>query len=109
MGLLALVMVRFFFFLLLLVHLCLCQKNNQDSESGPDVGELTKQLKAVNDYFQGVDKEYEAFKEAESRTADRWRRKRLRRMRRHRHWSVVLIKTPNLWLLHTNAKLTKII
>ena len=27
----------------------------QDSDSGPDVGQLTKQLKAVNDYFQGWD------------------------------------------------------
>ena len=24
----------------------------QDSESGPDVGQITKQLKEVNDYFQ---------------------------------------------------------
>ena len=29
-----------------------CNGNIQEAESGPDVGQITKQLKAVNDYFQ---------------------------------------------------------
>merc|ERR1712179_847829 len=67
-GMGTLVMVRFYLFLVLVVHLCLCQ---EDSEGEVDVATLTKKLTEVLDYFQRVNKEYEAFHEAESRVADR--------------------------------------